>query len=145
VKRFWSKVKKTDGCWEWQACKVQGYGRFNVDRKSMLAHRYVLTLYGITIPSGMHVCHHCDNPGCVNPDHLFIGDDAANHRDMVMKGRSTRGERNPRAVLTENDVRKIKMLAHLGARTGELACKFGVWPAAISKIRHGQRWGHVDY
>lgn len=102
VERFWEKVSivEGDGCWEWKAARYSnGYGAFSwpvVDRRERaLAHRasYELT-YG-TIPPGMLVCHHCDNPPCVRPDHLFLGTNSDNMRDASVKGRTLKGDRHP--------------------------------------------------
>ena len=86
--RFWSKVDKTADCWEWTASRVpQGYGQFSVGDQMFRAHRSAYVLAHGTIPAGRHVLHHCDNRGCVRPDHLYLGDDAANMRDQVLRGR----------------------------------------------------------
>jgi len=87
--RFESKFKKTNGCWEWQAnISIYGYGYFWMDRKNQRAHRVAYKLYKGDIPSGMIVCHSCDNRKCVNPDHLWIGSNADNQIDCVVKGRN---------------------------------------------------------
>lgn len=93
VERFWSRVKRGDGCWEWQGGSNQyGYGLFTrrgCDTKvTRVASRISWELAHGPIPQGMVVCHKCDNPPCVNPDHLFIGTHLDNMRDMVAKGRS---------------------------------------------------------
>ena len=76
------------GCWEWTGeMHWAGYGLFCVNRKRYRAHRVALILEGIEIPAGMLVCHHCDNRKCVRPDHLFIGTQSDNVRDMYAKGR----------------------------------------------------------
>lgn len=87
--RFWTKVKKTDGCWEWQRCLIgsMGYGSFWDGERKWVAHRYSYTLHNGPIPEGMCVCHTCDNPKCVNPAHLWIGTKADNNRDKIQKGR----------------------------------------------------------
>ena len=87
-KRFWSKVKKTDGCWLWTGhLDYQGYGDFTIGRKQRYrAHRYSVILDGRD-PTGKYVCHHCDNPSCVRPDHLFIGTPLDNMQDKMKKGR----------------------------------------------------------
>ena len=90
--RFMAKVSVQEGddpCWEWTAAKNKaGYGMFWMPPNSVLAHRASYMLYEGEIPEGKFVCHSCDNPSCVNPDHLWIGDAHDNHRDMLHKGRS---------------------------------------------------------
>ena len=88
--RFWSKVKKTPGCWSWLGSKdSNGYGRIMIRERggSKLAHRIAYEIVNGEIPSQMHACHKCDNPSCVNPDHIFIGTAKDNLQDMSKKGR----------------------------------------------------------
>jgi hypothetical protein len=113
---FWAKVNK-DGptmphmnsqCWVWTATKVSGgYGHFGVARKLFLAHRVSWMIANGPIPTGLLACHHCDNPSCVNPSHLFLGTSLDNARDKEKKGRGnqargyangayTKPERRPR-------------------------------------------------
>lgn len=97
--RFWSKVgdPTTTGCREWQAARDRsGYGRLSSSRGSspIKAHRLAYEFSFGKIPVDMDVCHHCDNPPCCNPEHLFLGDAKANAIDMVQKGRAAFGERN---------------------------------------------------
>lgn len=83
--RFWSKVLSGDGCWEWTASKDRkGYGKFGPTKS---AHRVSYELERGPIPSGLFVCHHCDNPSCVRPSHLFLGTVQDNVDDMISKGR----------------------------------------------------------
>src|SRR5581483_3046477 len=94
AERFWAKVLKTDGCWLWQGAPAGkgGYGQLRIngnEPKREQAHRISLRLAGIEIPVGMVVCHRCDNPPCVRPDHLFIGTYSDNMRDCYRKGRLT--------------------------------------------------------
>lgn len=89
VRRFWAKVHKSDGCWEWTGKRASGYGRFVTPpgRRMWSAHRYSWTLANGPIPDGLFVLHHCDNKPCVRPEHLFLGTNADNMRDAWRKGR----------------------------------------------------------
>lgn len=95
--RFWTKVQKTDGCWVWTSVlNEKGYGILvdTVDgkQKRLRAHRLVWKMSYGSIPEGMQVCHECDNPSCVRPDHLFLGTNKENTQDKVNKGRAPRGD-----------------------------------------------------
>jgi hypothetical protein len=87
--RFWAKVQKGDGCWEWSAGRLPvGYGRFRVSpEREALAHRYSYELNVGPVPDGLCVLHRCDNPSCVRPDHLFVGTHKDNTQDMFGKDR----------------------------------------------------------
>lgn len=94
VQRFWVKAEKSAGCWNWMALRnPSGYGVVNFKNKTRLAHRVAWELTHGEIPVGMYACHTCDNPSCINPDHLFLGTQADNMRDMMEKGRSTLGRK----------------------------------------------------
>jgi hypothetical protein len=86
--RFWDRVLIGDGCWEWQgATSGKGYGRVSVGGRKLSAHRVAWTLWNGPITSGLFILHHCDNPPCVRPDHLFEGTHLVNMRDARSKGR----------------------------------------------------------
>jgi len=145
LERFWSKasIGATDECWEWLASKLPaGYGRFWIAGKLCYAHRLSWQLAYGDIPDGMDVCHHCDNPDCVNPRHLFIGTRADNMQDAVNKGRVHLGEADGMSKLTREDVLGIRKLLVEGKRTQrEIGADFGVSQMTVSYINTGQRWG----
>jgi hypothetical protein len=136
--RFWSKVQKSDDCWEWQGPRNwKGYGEHSVNCKAFKAHRYSWMLHYGEIPKGMQVCHRCDNRGCVRPDHLFVGTNSDNQRDAVTKGRG------PSAKLSSEDVRLIRGLLDLRVSATEIAFRFGVSRSAIMRVKHGQAYTYV--
>lgn len=141
--RFWSKVQTADSdvCWEWQgATTANGYGAY-WDGKALYAHRVSWELEFGDIPEELCVLHHCDNPGCVNPKHLFLGTKADNTADMVAKGRQARGSRNGMAKLNEANVLKIRELLKQGCLTQvSISEMFGVARNVISQVSTGKRW-----
>jgi hypothetical protein len=148
--RFWEKVAvgEPDECWEWQANKSKGYGRFRVRAGESMwrTHRYAYVITKGPIPDGMIVCHSCDNPPCVNPAHLWLGTDADNAADRKAKGRSdaARGEACWRASLTESQVQEIRLRYSTGGiRQIDLADEFGVNQATISQVVLRKVWKHV--
>ena len=141
--RFWSKVNKDGDCWEWTAAKNNlGYGLFNHEYSS-LAHRISWLLNNGEIPKDICVCHHCDNPSCVNPEHLFLGTNADNMRDMSEKGRAIRprGEEHYRCKLTDKDVSNIRSRYAFSKETyAIIAREYGTSGEQISNIiKHKSR------
>jgi hypothetical protein len=121
-----------------------GYGTVwcRTTKKLVKAHRAAWEAVNGHIPEGMEVCHHCDNPPCCEPSHLFLGTSAENGQDMVNKGRSTYGEKNPRAKLTEADVLEIREMA--GSMTQrKIGNLFGINDSTVCMIISGKRWGYL--
>ncbi len=147
--RFWSKVSKTDGdgCWHWAAgLTPKGYGNFNSGKgRSSRAHRVAWELANGPVPTGLLVCHRCDNPSCVRPDHLFLGTDADNMSDKAAKGRGTApptwtGADHPRARLTEECVRQLRILAELGIPSTWMAERYGVSRHTAARAAAGRTY-----
>ena len=148
---YWTMVNKdTDnGCWEWNGARTSvNYGNVFFEGKNWLAHRlsYMWSTGHILLDKDI-VLHICDNPPCVNPAHLRKGTMQDNVDDMIAKGRMIvadhRGERNGRAVLTENDVKEVVKLTLAGHSRGAIAKHFGVSRPVISDIVCGNHWRNV--
>jgi len=173
LQRFWSKVERTSGCWLWTGRKsADGYGEFTSKGKVVRAHRFVYELTKEAIPPGHLVCHHCDNPSCIRPEHLFLGLPRDNSLDMKLKGRAARGDRNGSrhffrspewrqrfsenqkkvavkgelvntAKLTKESVRQIRAAHDRGESKRALASAFGVHRSQVSRVMLRQAWRHV--
>ncbi len=132
------------GCWLWTAAKSpRGYGMIGAGGRldgTLRAHRVSWILHRGEIPEGKEVCHQCDTPLCVNPDHLFLGSHEENMHDAVKKGRTSRGEQRPSAKLTEDQVREIR--ASTETQT-EIAIRYGICQQHISDVKSGRKWRHV--
>lgn len=119
-----------------------GYGQIKANGVNTRAHRVAYRLFVGPIPIGLQILHSCDNRSCVNPDHLFIGTNADNNRDMCKKGRQPKGEGHGSAKLSESEVKKIRSMYGDQSCT-ELAIIFGVSRPSISKIVNRQVWVHI--
>jgi hypothetical protein len=120
-----------------------GYPFVSVNGIKKGAHRFIWEECFGDIPEGMNVCHHCDNPLCVNPEHLFVGNDTDNLMDMALKGRSTRGEKDAMSKLSAMDVKDIRLRYTPGDKVNgnnAMAREYGMSPAQISRIHNGKRW-----
>lgn len=140
--RFWAKVSITGGddCWNWNGCKLpSGYGIIGrgTGQVPIGAHVVSWIIHNGSFAPGLSVCHKCDNRSCVNPNHLFLGTQQDNLKDMRSKGRQVKGEKHGLAKLSEDDVRAIRGSNETQAR---LAAHFGVNQSCISKIQLGKRW-----
>ena len=147
--RFWAKVTKGDGCWEWAAYRnARGYGKFGTGgRRGHIdfAHRVSWRLTNGEIPPLTDVCHHCDNPPCVRPDHLFLGSRKANMRDAAAKNRLSRATGKARAAnnhakLTEEAVAAIRQALSDGMAQTKVAAQFGIGQSQVSRIARNVHW-----
>lgn len=145
---FWKKVDigPSNQCWNWRGCvNSTGYGSLKYQGRSMLAHRIAFELADIR---GLHsiecVCHHCDNPICCNPIHLFVGSKSDNNSDRHAKGRSrggaNRGAKNPRARLTDMEIHHI-FTSPLPPRL--ISEQYRIPVSYICDIRAGRAWASV--
>jgi len=146
--RFWKRVNKDGECWEWTAAKSRdGYGNFCLKKpKTMLAHRVsYLWAYG-ELPANREVCHTCDNPSCVNPNHLFLATHLENMRDCVNKGRmnriSRKGENNAYNKYSTDTILRIRELA--GTMTLKaIAATVGVSQSLVWQVVNRHAWKHL--
>lgn len=139
---FWVKVQKTDSCWLWTAyCNKGGYGSFTFRQKKYLATRFAYMICKGGLKSADKILHSCDNPPCVNPDHLFIGTPKRNSEEMVERGRSTRGEKHGRAAITTALAvwaRKVYIPRDPRYGVRALARRLGVSPITLSRAIRGE-------
>jgi len=140
--RFWERVYKFDDCWEWFG-KVnrKAYGMIGYNGKNISSQRASWLIHYGEIPKDNHVLHHCDLPWCVNPDHLYLGNNTDNINDKLLRGRITKkfGQDNKAAKLSDNDVLEIKTQASSGIAQYTIAHQFGVNQSQISRILSGKR------
>jgi len=159
--RFSHFILKTDSCWLWTGAKYgRGYGHFSINGRSKIASRVAWELWRGPIPSGMCVLHRCDNPPCVNPDHLFLGTIQDNHDDMWRKDRGmpasgdkhwsrkhpesvARGNHHGRRKLNADDVVLIRKERVAGLTLREMEAKWGIRQSTLSRICNGLLWAHL--
>ena len=157
-KRFWASVDisgRPDSCWLWRGARSKsGYGNFRINYKQHKAHRLAYEFTYGPICDGLFACHHCDNPPCCNPHHLFLGTAQDNSDDFFKKGRKrkeepfevmsqrSRGSGNGRAKLSESDIPCIRKLQG-GKDIKEVAKLFHVSPSMVRFIWKGENWRHV--
>lgn len=145
MKRFWNKVdiRSQYECWEWLGAKWKGYGTFWMEGKLCRAHRIAWILKYGAISHDAVICHQCDNPGCVNPAHLFVGTQSENIQDSVSKGRwiqARAGQDHHAAKVSDENVKFARHLYFAERRTQrEIAAFFGVTQPTVSYWMSGSR------
>lgn len=145
--RFFEKVTKTDSCWLWHRVPLgKRYGQFRLGSKMIPAHRASWMLHNGKIPQGLYIRHKCDNPICVNPEHLELGTQKDNMNDMTSRKRQSKGSHRPDAILTEEHVKMMRELHASGYYTNnQLARLFGLAENTgnVSSIVKRKTWKHV--
>lgn len=157
ITSFWLRVDKNGPipphcselgpCWTWLTrTQSRRYGSFSINQKTWVAHRFAYFVSCGTIPQDRDICHHCDNPSCVNPAHLFPGTEAENTADMIAKGRNARlkGSANPAAKINEEVVRAIRdeyKTEHTPQRS--LAKRYNLSQSQVNEIILFKSWAHV--
>lgn len=173
---IWSTIRTgtMSECWEWAGSRVStNYGQVKYNGRPWRAHRLIWTFVFGEIPAGMHICHHCDNPPCCNPFHLFLGTPGDNVRDAMRKGRLVKGETHPfyknppphiigdnnpsrrmperlargerqgSAVLKELDIPIIRERRSNGEFFTTIAADYGVTPKTIENVVTKHTWAHI--
>ena len=142
---FMTHVNKTDTCWLWTGTTACGYGQCNRNNKNVKAHRYSYIIHKGEIPEGHGVRHTCDEPLCVNPDHLLTGTQQDNMNDKKERGRQNppSGERNSLSKLNNDDVIEIRILRGFGFTYDELGKMYNVSISSIFNIINNKTWTHI--
>ena len=147
--RIQRNSKKVGSCWIWTGCKKRfGYGTMTIGsrkdgtRATIMTHRASYMVFKGEIPKGMCVLHKCDNPSCVNPDHLWLGTRQDNVDDRERKGRNNppRGEAHPKSPFTWNDIYRIRKIRQEGKTLRGIAREYGVHHTSIMAICSFESW-----
>jgi len=141
---FYGWDVREDGCWIWRGPLKGEYGVVSVKGKQFAAHRLSYERKHGPIPAGLVGCHTCDNPPCINPDHLFAGTQSENMADMMAKGRNTYGSRQHASKLTDAAVRGIRQARAAGADVIDIAESYGIHKRQVYKIINREQWKHVQ-
>lgn len=143
LKRLMKNIKENNSCWMFGNRNV--HNMFLLEGKNIGAHRASWILHKGNIPKGLCICHHCDNPGCINPDHLFLGTYQDNMQDMIKKGRGNapKGEKTRTCKLKERDVLKMRELKKQNISYKKIADIFGVGSTTAFFAIKGITWKHI--
>lgn len=153
-KRFWTKVNFTDECWTWTASTHKTppsqyhkghfpYGRIGIGKKVIKAHRVAYELCNGPIPAGMFVLHKCDNPKCVRPSHLKLGNHTQNMQDMADRHRVPRGVDHQFSKLDDEKVVQIRKLKQKGFKQRSISIIVNICESQVCEIVKGRAWKHV--
>ncbi len=142
IDRFFRQVNKTNTCWNWTGYQKPpwGYGQLHFNGRTAYAHRFSYLYHFGELPTGLCVCHTCDNPQCVNPEHLFLGTRKDNLQDMARKNRR-KGEGNGCNKLTEQDVLYMRGLS--SPNVINLSKQFNVHVQTVYAILYRKNWTHI--
>jgi hypothetical protein len=135
--------KEENGCWISSRCiRKDGYSALKINGQEVLAHRLSFSLFKIEIPYDKIVCHTCDRRNCVNPDHLYLGNDSLNALDRQKRNKSScqKGEKNHRAKLTEEQAKEIKKMKKTKKEISQL---YNIHTSTVAQIRSGRLWPHI--
>lgn len=150
VARFHRQVVQLDNddCWPWLGhVNLRGYGNFAFRIQSRVhtvaAHRIAALIAFGSIDRGVNVLHHCDNPRCCNPSHLFLGSQEENMRDCAAKRRTTFGRRANRAKLTDDLVRRLPRVIQSGSSYRKIPTEVGCAWQTVQKAARGLTWKHI--
>ena len=137
-------IKTERGCWIWKKYKnKEGYGAMRINGNILKTHKASYQVFNGEIGEGLIVCHKCDVPPCINPDHLFLGTNRDNKYDSINKKRHNAGSNHGKTKLTEEDIIKMRRYSKLGFKNVTLARRFKLSPWTISEIITHKLWVHI--
>ncbi len=147
IKDFWMSTVVKKGCWVWMGATKDGkYGTFFLNGRNERTHRVSWMIVFGEIPTGLCVLHKCDNTLCVRPDHLFIGSKSDNNRDRHLKGRTAKGSKIHRAILSDQDASYIRRIYKKNSRVSgsvALSKRFGISHQGVLSVVNRETWKHV--
>lgn len=144
ISDFASKILVSSGCWEWTGTKIAGYGTVSVRPNPIRATHLAHSIFkGGSINAGFQACHTCDNPGCVNPEHLFEGTPKQNSQDCHNKSRHAHGLGHGMSKITEEDVLRMRDMRATDMEYREIAKRVGISSSTAWRAIRGKAWSHV--